>query len=89
VLQLEQKLLDAPVIHRNLDDMDKVLNNLVYQKGGWVLHMLRQEVGTEPFWTAIREYYRAIATATPRPRICARSSSRCRASRSTGFSRSG
>jgi aminopeptidase N len=58
VLQLEQKLPDAPVVHRNLDDMDKVLNNLVYQKGGWVLHMLRQEVGTEQFWTAIREYYR-------------------------------
>ena len=35
-----------------------MLNNLVYQKGGWVLHMLRQEVGTEHFWTAIREYYR-------------------------------
>jgi aminopeptidase N len=58
VLQLEQKLPDAPVIHRNLDDMEKVLNNLVYQKGGWVLHMLRQEVGTEQFWKAIREYYR-------------------------------
>jgi len=58
VLQLEQKLPDAPVIHRNLDDMTKVLNNLVYQKGGWVLHMLRQEVGTGNFWTAIREYYR-------------------------------
>ena len=35
-----------------------MLNNLVYQKGGWVLHMLRHEVGTEHFWTAIREYYR-------------------------------
>ena len=58
ILQLEQKLPDTPVIHRNLSDMDKVLNNLVYQKGGWVLHMLRAEVGTETFWTAIREYYR-------------------------------
>ena len=58
VLQLEQKLPDTPVIHRNLADMSKVLNNLVYQKGGWVLHMLRNEVGTENFWTAIREYYR-------------------------------
>src|SRR6185503_297913 len=58
VLQLEQKLPDTPVIHRNLDDMTKVLNNLVYQKGGWFLHMLRQEVGTETFWTAVREYYR-------------------------------
>ena len=58
VLQLEQRLPDTPVIHRNLADMTKVLNNLIYQKGGWVLHMLRQEVGTEHFWTAIREYYR-------------------------------
>lgn len=58
VLQLEQKLPDTPVIHRNLADMHQVLNNLVYQKGGWVLHMLRNEVGTERFWTAIREYYR-------------------------------
>jgi aminopeptidase N len=58
VLALEQKLPDTPVIHRNLADMTKVLNNLVYQKGGWVLHMLRQEVGTEVFWKSIREYYR-------------------------------
>jgi aminopeptidase N len=58
VLQLEQKFPDAPVIHRNLADMSKVLNNLVYQKGGWVLHMLRHEIGTENFWSAIREYYR-------------------------------
>jgi aminopeptidase N len=58
VLQLEQKLPDTPVIHRNLADMGKVLNNLIYQKGGWVLHMLRQEVGTDHFWEAIREYYR-------------------------------
>jgi aminopeptidase N len=58
VLQVEQKLPDTPVIHRNLSDMGKVLNGLVYQKGGWVLHMLRQEVGTENFWKGIREYYR-------------------------------
>ena len=58
VLELEQKLPDTPIIHRNLADMKKVLNGLIYQKGGWVLHMLRAEVGTETFWTAIREYYR-------------------------------
>jgi aminopeptidase N len=58
ILQLEQKLPDTPVIHRNLADMSKVLNNLVYLKGAWVLHMLRAEVGTEQFWTAIRDYYR-------------------------------
>ena len=38
--------------------MQRVLNQLVYQKGGWVLHMLRGTIGTETFWTGIREYYR-------------------------------
>jgi aminopeptidase N len=45
------------VLHDNLSDMRRVLNNLVYQKGGWTLHMLRGIVGTEAFWTAIRNYY--------------------------------
>jgi aminopeptidase N len=58
ILQAEKKLPDTPVIHRNLDDMERVLNNFVYEKGGWVLHMLRAEVGTESFWQGIREYYR-------------------------------
>jgi aminopeptidase N len=58
IVQLEQKLPDTPVIHRNLADMSKVLNSLVYQKGGWVLHMLRAEIGTAHFWATIREYYR-------------------------------
>lgn len=33
-------------------------NGIVYQKGGWVLHMLRGQIGTDKFWTGIREYYR-------------------------------
>ena len=46
------------IVHDNLADMTKVLSPLVYQKAGWFLHMLRGTVGTETFWTAIREYYR-------------------------------
>ena len=57
VLETERKLPDTPVIHRNLSDMRRVLNPLVYQKAGWVLHMLRGLVGTEAFWKGIREYY--------------------------------
>ncbi|MFN8062500.1 MAG: M1 family aminopeptidase, partial [Vicinamibacterales bacterium] len=30
---------------------------LIYEKGAWVLHMLRGIVGTEGFWRGIREYY--------------------------------
>ena len=32
-------------------------NGLVYQKGSWALHMLREQIGTEPFWRGIRMYY--------------------------------
>ena len=46
------------IIHDNLADMRQVLNRLVYQKGGWTLHMLRGRLGTETFWAGIRDYYR-------------------------------
>jgi len=58
VLQLERKLADTPVVHRNLSDMTRVLNQLIYQKGGWTLHMLRYLIGDTAFWSGIRSYYR-------------------------------
>jgi aminopeptidase N len=38
-------------------------NGIVYQKGGWTLHVLRGQIGTEKFWTGIREYYRRYRDA--------------------------
>jgi aminopeptidase N len=38
-------------------------NQIVYQKGGWVLHLLRGQIGTEKFWAGIREYYRRYRDA--------------------------
>jgi aminopeptidase N len=64
VFETERKLPDTAVIHRNLSNMELVLNQLVYQKGGWVLHMLRGLVGTEAFWQGIREYYRRYRNGT-------------------------
>lgn len=58
VLGAQEALPLAPVIHENLSDMQRVLNRLVYQKGSWVLHMLRRLVGDDAFWNGIREYYR-------------------------------
>ncbi len=57
VAEAQKKAPDQPIIHRNLGEMSKVLNRLVYQKGAWVLHMLRGEMGTERFWAGIRDYY--------------------------------
>jgi aminopeptidase N len=58
VFDLEKKNPGLAVAHNNLSDMSKVLNGLVYQKGGWTLHMLRGLIGDENFRTGIREYYR-------------------------------
>jgi aminopeptidase N len=33
-------------------------NGIVYQKGGWSLHMLRGQIGDVKFWEGIRAYYR-------------------------------
>lgn len=57
VFTVQKKMPGVSVIHDNLGDMTKVLNQLVYQKGGWTLHMLRGLVGDEEFWAGIRDYY--------------------------------
>ena len=57
ILTAQKAAPDQPIVHRNLSDMSRVLNRLVYQKGGWVLHMLRGMIGTDKFWNGIREYY--------------------------------
>jgi aminopeptidase N len=47
----------APVVDPSVTDWMKLLNPNSYQKGGWVLHMLRREIGDESFWKGIRAYY--------------------------------
>ena len=54
-----EKRLNTPVVHNNISDLTKVIPNLVYQKGAWVLHMLRGQIGTDNFWKGIRAYYQA------------------------------
>ena len=45
------------IVHDDLSDMRRVTSGATYQKGSWVLHMLRSRVGDEVFWRGIREYY--------------------------------
>jgi aminopeptidase N len=47
---------NEPVVDTSSDFME-LLNANSYQKGGWVLHMLRREVGDATFKKIIREYY--------------------------------
>jgi aminopeptidase N len=57
IAQMEERLPGQAVVHDNLDDMGRVLSGIQYQKGGWVLHMLRGQIGTDNFWAGIRDYY--------------------------------
>jgi len=40
------------------------LSAFTYQKGAWVLHMLRRKLGDETFFRALRRYYAAHAGST-------------------------
>ena len=48
---------DYRIVHDGLDDMSRVTSVATYQKGAWVLHMLRKRVGDEAFQRGIRTYY--------------------------------
>jgi aminopeptidase N len=45
------------VIDTTITDLMKLLSANSYQKGAWVLHMLRNETGDEAFWKGMRLYY--------------------------------
>ena len=49
---------ESSIVHDNLKDMKDVLTySLQYQKGAWVLHMLRNYIGEDDFREGIRKYY--------------------------------
>ncbi len=48
---------DYRIVHDNLKNMEDVTSSQTYQKGSWILHMLRGVLGTEIFWKGIRVYY--------------------------------
>lgn len=52
-----EKNPDYRIVHDNLSDMSKVVSSHTYQKGSWILHMLRGVIGTENFWKGIQAYY--------------------------------
>ena len=47
----------SPIIDPIIKDPKKVLSRNTYQKGGWVLNMLRHQLGDEVFWEGIKRYY--------------------------------
>jgi aminopeptidase N len=57
VIGFEKRRL-TPVIDTTIKgDYMQLLNPNSYQKGGWVLHMLRRRIGDDAFWKGISAYY--------------------------------
>ncbi len=56
--QRSRSHMDSPLVDTSIPIGNGLLSTNSYQKGGWVLHMLRQELGDEVWWRGIREYYR-------------------------------
>ena len=59
-----EKNTRAPIHDTNTEDLFRLLNANNYQKGAWVLHMLRAELGDAQFFSGIRIYYVAHKNAT-------------------------
>ena len=53
----------STIIDSTTTNLMDLLNPNSYQKGGWVLHMLRNELGNDTFWKGIRAYYQTFRNA--------------------------
>jgi len=63
VFSFEKKKL-TPIFDRETEDLMDLLNAINYQKGAWVLHMLRSNLGDEAFFRGIQNYYAAHRNST-------------------------
>ena len=48
---------DLAVVDPQITDLNQLLNTNSYQKGSWVLHMLREKIGDTHFFNGLRTYY--------------------------------
>ena len=52
-----EKRKRTPIFDRDTESLMELLNANNYQKGAWVLHMLRSNLGDDVFFRGIRAYY--------------------------------
>src|SRR5690242_10924621 len=51
----EGNLYDKPIVRHDFDDSSEFDGN-AYTKGGWVLHILRQQLGEDAFYRGLKHY---------------------------------
>lgn len=54
----------TPIFDNETEDLNRLLNANNYQKGAWVLHMLRSVLGDRAFFRGVRIYYRNHKNST-------------------------
>jgi aminopeptidase N len=59
-----EKKTHTPIHDSETEDLFKLLNPNNYEKGSWVLHMLRSELGDQNFFRGVRSYYVKHRNAT-------------------------
>jgi len=55
---LKSPVITRPVVDTDERDLLALLNRNSYEKGAWVLHMLRRMLGDRVFFSGVRAYYR-------------------------------
>ena len=63
VFAYEKKKL-VPIFDRDTENLNELLNANNYQKGAWVLHMLRSQLGDDAFFRGIRDYFESHKNST-------------------------
>lgn len=48
---------DFQIVRPYLEDLNNISGAMMYQKGAWTLHMLREKVGVDAFNAGVRTYY--------------------------------
>ncbi|WP_228702793.1 M1 family metallopeptidase [Salisaeta longa] len=57
VIVFQRRNPNTPLVDTTYSDPNELLTLNPYQKGAWVLHMLRHRVGLSGFWDGLRLYY--------------------------------
>ena len=55
----ESRENNVPIVNSKNSDYNSLFNAITYEKGAWVLHMLRRHLGDDLFWKGIQDYEKA------------------------------
>ena len=57
VLSFKNEFPNRVLVPEKVENPNSMLNAYSYQKGAWILHMLRMEVGNDIFYKILKEFY--------------------------------